>query len=79
VVCQSDGGSSITAGGGFSHTYPLPSWQAQAVSSYFARVAGTGKAPIGGYAVGTRGYPDVSALANRYKIAANGAMYTGNF
>ncbi len=77
VACQSTLGSSITTGGGFSHTYTLPSWQAAAVSGYFARVSGTSQAPQAGYNPTMRGYPDISALANKYQVVANGMTYIG--
>ena len=81
VACQSNKGSVITTGGGFSRRYSLPSWQSAAVSSYFSTVAGTSAAPASGYPAArtTRGYPDISVLANNYIIAMNKALYYGKF
>lgn len=127
VACQSDRGGQITTGGGFSHTFPLPSWQADAVSGYLKAqtqrteitektgittrtsqqqkqkqedddsdssdidsssggCSGSGsgsgegypwQAPYSGYPINRRGYPDISALANRYIVAANGMFFQG--
>jgi hypothetical protein len=77
VACQSDGGSSITTGGGFSHYHDLPSWQADHVEGYFDRVLGTNKQPVSGYNPTKRGYPDVSLMANNYGIITGGLFYSG--
>lgn len=77
VACQSDLGSSITTGGGFSHYYTLPPWQASEVADYFEHVIGTSDAPQPGYNPAMRGYPDVSMLANKYQVAAGGSFYLG--
>lgn len=77
VACQSTMGSTITTGGGFSHVYTLPDWQANEVRNYFTLVSGTSKAPQSGYDPTKRGYPDISALANRYQVVANGLTYVG--
>lgn len=74
VTCQSDQGSAITTGGGFSEYYSQPSWQAEAVTGYFNTVLGTSSSPAE-YSSNSfttkRGYPDISALGNIYQIVAN--------
>lgn len=77
VACQSNLGSSITTGGGFSHVHTLPAWQAGEVTTYFARVEGTSKQPAAGFDSNKRGYPDVSILANRYEVIADGGTVIG--
>ena len=70
MACQSDGGSSITTGGGFSHYYTLPLWQATEVTDYFDAVMGTSHQPQAGYNSAMRGYPEISVLGNAYEIIA---------
>ena len=84
MACQSSEGGLITSGGGFSFVYPLPEWQRAAVSTYLHEFLGAeGEGPgahrmsMAGYPRGMRGYPDVSLLANRYIIAAQGGFYQG--
>lgn len=72
MACQSDKGGIITSGGGFSSIYDLPDWQKSYVSSYFNAVDGTSSNPVAGYAIGGRGYPDISVLAYNYIIAVGG-------
>jgi len=76
TACQSDAGSSITTGGGFSQSYSIPSWQRSAVSKYLSAAVGSAINPEEGYSTGKRGYPDISALANKYPVVANGQLYT---
>jgi len=40
-------------------------------------VKGTNQAPKSGYDSTKRGYPDISALANKYQVVANGVVYVG--
>lgn len=77
VACQSNGESEqafITSGGGFSDTFPAPSWQAPIIAGYFNLVKGSSIAPKAGYTPTGRGYPDVSLLARNYKIVVSGAV-----
>jgi tripeptidyl-peptidase-1 len=65
-------------GGGFSNTFPIPSWQAAAVAK-FKNDSGAKLPPAGLWNNTGRGYPDVSALAgegNPYCIGA-GSMLIG--
>ena len=65
-------------GGGFSNTFPIPSWQAAAVAA-FKKNSGAKLPPANLWNNTGRGYPDVSALAgevNPYCIAA-GSMLMG--
>ena len=77
TVSQSDLGSSITSGGGFSEYYTAATapWQAKAVSTYFTNAAQAGKTPLSGYKVGHRGYPDVSLNGVNYQYYVGGATY----
>jgi hypothetical protein len=79
VACQSDLGSAITTGGGFSHYHALPSWQADQVEGYLRRVRGTNKQPASGYDPTKRGYPDVALMANNYGVFTGGAFYRGEY
>ena len=65
-------------GGGFSNTFPIPAWQAEAVAA-FKKNSGAKLPPQDLWNNTGRGYPDVSALAgevNPYCIAA-GDMLMG--
>ena len=55
VTCQSNKGSVITSGGGFSAFWSRPSYQSDAVSYYFSNASADGTSPIEGYAVNKRG------------------------
>eukprot|EP01128_Nolandella_sp_AFSM9_P004292 TRINITY_DN18_c0_g1_i1.p1 TRINITY_DN18_c0_g1~~TRINITY_DN18_c0_g1_i1.p1 ORF type:complete len:585 (-),score=171.21 TRINITY_DN18_c0_g1_i1:111-1865(-) len=72
-VCQSDAGSIITTGSGFSAFFTQPSYQSAAVANWFA----TGKniPPKSMFATGGRAYPDVSALGNAYNVVIGGQTY----
>jgi tripeptidyl-peptidase I len=66
-------------GGGFSDTFPIPSWQASEVSNYFTVAASVLPAPTFYNSTG-RGYPDVSALGgqtNPYCVAYSGSKFGG--
>jgi hypothetical protein len=64
----------ITSGGGFSIYNELPAYQKKHVNDYFAFVRGKSSAPMAGYAVGGRGYPDISAAANKFSIVNGGEL-----
>lgn len=72
------------SGGGFSNIYPIPSYQASAVSNYFATAGtqypyytGVNNSNIGAnggiYNKAGRGYPDVSAIGDNVLIFNAGA------
>jgi tripeptidyl-peptidase-1 len=67
---RSSDGTSVpfTTGGGFSLRNPRPAWQNNAVSSYITTVRGTTNQPSIGYSTSGRGYPDISAMGNKYLI-----------
>lgn len=52
----------------------LPQYQKKHVEDYFAYVKGKSSAPIEGYALGGRGYPDISAAANNFNIVNGGEL-----
>lgn len=72
------------SGGGFSNYFAQPSYQAFAVAKYFDKVqlpfdgyinmgnANFSGAGDGVYHMGGRGYPDVSAIGDRYMTVLNG-------
>ena len=69
-------------GGGFSNTFPQPSWQAEAVSTFFKQANRAGNLPNSAlYNATGRGYPDISALGgqlNPYCISTKGgSKFTG--
>jgi tripeptidyl-peptidase I len=49
IACSSTTGGLITTGGGFSTFYAAPSWQTNAITSYFAQAATDGTTPTPGY------------------------------
>jgi len=87
VACQSNLGGSVTSGGGFSNYYPTPSWQSQAVSTYFNSLPTklkpytitTGpprqQLPQKSYNSKGRGYPDISAWGAYVWIKINGTLH----
>jgi len=66
--------SVIYSGGGFSNVFPMPSYQKEAVATYFAEH----KPPYGSDRYNTsektRGFPDVSANGVNYVIAIDGSF-----
>jgi len=75
VVCQSNTnpGSIITSGGGFSNHFTQPSWQTQAVSTYIS--TGPNMPPSKSYNGKGRAYPDVSSLGNAYNVIVGGQWF----
>jgi len=73
IVCQSDKGSIITSGGGFSTVYPQPDWQATAVKTYLT--TGPKLPPTKQFNPKGRAYPDVASLGNAYNIVVGGRWY----
>lgn len=66
VACQSQLGGVITTGGGFSTYYATPSWQSDAVNSYYSHFDSS-NTPSPGYNPKGRGFPDVSLLGVYYE------------
>jgi tripeptidyl-peptidase-1 len=68
-------------GGGFSDTFPQPSWQADVVQAYLAKAAAQGVLPTSALFNATgRAYPDVAALGgqtNPYCVATSGGSKFG--
>lgn len=68
-------------GGGFSNEFDTPSWQADAVSAYFATASAAGVLPDAKlYNAGGRGYPDLAALGgqtNPYCVSHAGGSFSG--
>jgi tripeptidyl-peptidase I len=73
VVCQSNAGSIITSGGGFSAHFTQPSYQTQAVATYLS--TGPNLPPKNLFKSGGRGYPDVGSLGNAYNVVIGGQTY----
>jgi subtilase family serine protease len=88
IVCSASTGCAVTTGGGFSHTFPRPAWQAAEVDAYLerARLAAAAAAssadpssrgmplvpPSSWFNSSARAYPDVSILATHYTIIVGG-------
>ena len=70
VACQIDNYCNVTSGGGFSRLAATPTYQNEAVGSYFAGLS-LQQQPVSGYNAAGRGYPDISALATNYLIVAD--------
>ena len=66
--------SVITSGGGFSSSYPLPSFQRDAVAAYFIAAAAANHTPVTGYGNG-RGYPDLTLSGVYYRIIVGGQWH----
>ena len=73
VACQADNGGVITTGGGFSTYYATPSWQQNAVTTYFNSVSVGPHSPTSGYNPNGRGIPDVSMIGVNYQVIIDGA------
>jgi len=73
VVCQSNAGSIITSGGGFSAHFTQPSYQTQAVATYLS--TGPSIPPKNMFSAGGRAYPDVASLGNAYNVVIGGQTY----
>eukprot|EP01035_Chromulina_nebulosa_P018785 gene18785-24552_t len=71
ITCMSNYGGVITSGGGFSQYYDRPSWQDDAVSSYFDNLQSQ---PTSGYNPNGRGYPDVSLIGVEYAVVVEGSI-----
>ncbi|KAK4447105.1 alkaline serine protease [Podospora aff. communis PSN243] len=69
-----------TPGGGFSHTFPTPSYQRHAVNSYLSRPlhqSHLSNLSAGGYfSPSGRGYPDISTTALNYLVHTGGRLTT---
>jgi len=72
AMCCSDG-TVWTGAGGFSDNFTRPSWQDEAVESYFELSAGD-LPPANMWNRTNRGFPDVSALSDQVLIYRNGAF-----
>lgn len=71
ISCQSNLGGVISSGGGFSVYYPQPSWQTNAVNSYFSSLSSS-ETPTGGYNIQGRAYPDVSLIGVEFQVVIGG-------
>ena len=77
TVCQNDNGGGITSGGGFSTRNNIPTYQFNALESYFAQVDnGVINAPYPGFGTG-RGTPDVSLTTTTHVFIMGGDMVGG--
>lgn len=64
----------IFSGGGFSNVFPLPSYQAAAVKSFFANHPPPYTSAQYNNSQQTRGFPDISANGANYVIAVDGTF-----
>lgn len=64
----------IYSGGGFSNVFPLPSYQASAVQTFFREHPPPYGADKYNNSQQTRGYPDISANGANYVVAVDGAF-----
>ena len=64
----------IFSGGGFSNVFPLPSYQAAAVNSFFANHPPPYTAAQYNNSKVVRGYPDISANGANYVVAVDGTF-----
>ena len=64
----------IFSGGGFSNVFPLPSYQATAVKSFFANFPPPYTAAQFNNTQKTRGFPDISANGANYVVAIDGVF-----
>lgn len=74
MACSSANGGTITSGGGFSSYFSAPSWQTDAIASYFASAAAAGTTPYTGFNAGGRGFPDVSLMGHNYLAMNDGNL-----
>lgn len=65
----------FASGGGFSNHFPLPSYQASAVKSYYARHDPGYNASVYNNTRAVRGYPDVALAAQDYITGVDGELY----
>ena len=52
----------------------MPFWQKDHMDRYFTQVNGTAKQPYPGFAIGGKGYPDVTAAGFNYIFIVGGEM-----
>ena len=64
----------IFSGGGFSNVFPLPSYQADAVSSFFTNYPPPYTASQYNNSRTVRGFPDISANGANYVVAVDGVF-----
>ena len=63
--------STITSGGGFSNFFAAPSWQRDAVSTYFGTVD---PQPLIGFNRSGRAYPDVALAGSAFAVVDGGSL-----
>jgi subtilase family serine protease len=71
IVCAANTGSIITSGGGFSNTIASPSFQANAVKSYFAKYTPK-QSTYQPYVKTNRAYPDLAMPGNNFVVIVGG-------
>lgn len=72
IVCSSSTGGLITSGGGFSGKFDALDFQQEAISTYFKTVS---PAPVNGYNVLGRGYPDLSLVGHRFIVIIGNTIH----
>jgi tripeptidyl-peptidase-1 len=63
--------STWSTGGGFSNYWPLPSWQASAMKTYYSKYAPTYTSAQFNNSQAVRGYPDISAIGHNILTVSN--------
>jgi len=73
VACQSDKGSTVTSGGGFSTIFSQPSYQSSAVGKYLSNITlDSSSPPLSAFNSRGRAYPDVAMAGHNYQIRVGG-------
>jgi len=73
VSCQSDKGSEVTSGGGFSTVFPQPAYQTSHVEAYLSNLSlNTTLPPLSAFRSQGRAYPDVAMAGHNYQIRVGG-------
>ena len=68
VVCSIGTGAWITAGGGFSTSFPQPAYQKNAIAKYLQSNVPKPPTKWPGYDPSKRGYPDVVVFGHNFKV-----------
>lgn len=76
IACTYQTGGQITTGGGFSTTFSMPDYQADAVKGFFS--GSNNLPPSNMYNTGGRAYPDVAMMGHNYVVFVGGQGSAGS-